>query len=80
MTSVALKTFKGKDIMRTAIYGSEPIYAYHKIIDGKRVAICVDKNGKEVNVVFSNNKEKDKIFDYGDWLELSYYKKYEDKE
>ena len=59
--------------MRTVIYGDEPVYAYHKIINGERVAINVDKDGKEVNVVFALDRDC-REFDYHDWSELDYYK------
>ena len=56
--------------MKTIIYGSEDVFASHKMVDGRRVAIVVDKDGEEVNVVFPENESEDRIFDYGDWLDL----------
>ena len=56
--------------MRTVIYGSEDLFSSHKIIDNRRVAIVVDSYNKEVNVVFPEGEVEDRIFDYGDWLDL----------
>ena len=64
--------------MRTVVYGYEPVYAYHKIINGERVAINVDKDGEEVNVVFSQDEDC-REFDYEDWSELDYYEPKEEK-
>jgi hypothetical protein len=59
--------------MRTVVYKDEDIFASHKTVDGRRVAIVVDKDGKEVNVVFPEGEIEDRIFDYGDWLDLDYF-------
>jgi len=59
--------------MRTVVFGTEKIYASHKMKGTTRVAIVVDKDGKEVNVVFPEGKYKDHLFDYNDWLNLEYY-------
>ena len=58
--------------MRTVIYGNELVYAYHKIINGEKIAFNVDKDGEEVNVVFSLTEDC-REFDYTDWSELDYY-------
>jgi len=59
--------------MRTVIYGCEDIFASYKTEDGTRKAITVDSDGTQVNVVFPENEVQDRIFDYGDWMDLSLY-------
>jgi hypothetical protein len=59
--------------MTTVVYGEYPVYAYHKITKGKTVAISVDKDGEEVNIVFPENESEDRVFVYSDWLDLDYF-------
>jgi hypothetical protein len=60
--------------MRTVIYGEEPIFAWHMPKEeGNRTAVVVDADGKEVNVVFSENETPDREFDYNDWIDLDEY-------
>lgn len=54
------------------VYGSEKVYAYHRVKDGQQVAITVDQNCEQVNVVFPESNPN-RIFDYGDWMDLDYY-------
>ena len=72
-----LNTNGGRE-MRTVLYGDELTYAYHKVIDGRRVAINVDEDGEEINVVFPQD-EVSKELDYYDWLELDYYEPKEEE-
>lgn len=60
--------------MRTVVYNSEDLFSFHKKVDGRKIAIVVDTSGQEVNVVFPENETEDRIFDYGDWLDLEYFK------
>jgi len=66
------KGYKMKKI-RTIEFGNEEIFASYKIKDKTRMAIVVDKNGNEVNVVFPEGETEDRIFDYYDWLDLDLY-------
>ena len=43
------------------------MYAYHKIVNNRRVAIIVNNKGVEIKPPAQ--------FDYADWLNLKYYKK-----
>jgi len=69
-----IKYHKEEGIMRTVVYGSEELYASHKLVDGgsSRLAIVVDSDDEQVNVVFSED-EPGREFDYADWLALPYY-------
>jgi len=65
--------------MRTVVFGKEEVYAYHKKGKNRLIAIVVNKDSKEVNVVFPEGECKDKVFGYNDWLDLEYYLDRKDK-